>query len=97
MEVAVIWFLSMIAMGSEINNQQAQIDQLSEEVELNNKWIHDLENWNDDQDQAIIELQVQHAAAQARRNVMENRYNRRLDAVEGKTDFLDRKMIELHN
>ena len=96
MEIAIFWFLSMVALGTEIENKQAEIDQMSEELVLHDKWIRDNENWSADLEQSIetleegfISLSAKHSAANARDRLQ-------YDTLKKKTDFLEDKIELLH-
>lgn len=59
MEIAVIWLLSMIAVGEQVNDSNQRVEALETQVQLQQKWIEDLENWNADQDYLIDEVNEQ--------------------------------------
>ena len=50
MELAVIFFITVMGLGNEINKSNDKIELLEYQVNLQEKWIIDLENWNEDQD-----------------------------------------------
>tara|TARA_R110000782_G_scaffold87215_2_gene168891 strand:+ start:111 stop:422 length:312 start_codon:yes stop_codon:yes gene_type:complete len=73
MEIVLLWFLSMAAMGNEINQQHTKIDHQHQQIqtmarqsELNQKWIKDLEIWVFDVDtqlQVLESIAIKQASA----------------------------------
>ena len=50
MELAVIFFITVMGLGNEINQNNERIAELETRTMLQQKWIEDLEYWNEDQD-----------------------------------------------
>lgn len=50
MELAVIFFITVMGLGNEIHKSNDKIELLEYQVKLQEKWIIDLENWSADQE-----------------------------------------------
>ena len=59
MELAVIFFITVMGLGNEINQNNEQIAELETRTMLQQKWIEDLEYWNDEQDQELSRQEMQ--------------------------------------
>ena len=89
MEIAVIWFLSMVAMGEEVKKVDAKVEVLQEEVaELQDNFIT---------------LAAKHSAHAARSNTIDARHDREIELLVDqantntqKTQYLDEKIQILH-
>lgn len=89
MELAVLWFLSMAAMGEEVKKVDAKVEALQEEVA----------QLQDD----FVVLAGKHSAHAARSNTIDQRHDRELELLidevntnTQKTQYLDEKIQILH-
>jgi hypothetical protein len=89
MELAVIWFLSMVAMGEEVKRVDAEVEILQEEVvQLQDNFVM---------------LAAKHSAHAARSNTIDQRHDGELKLLidevntnNQKTQYLDEKIQILH-
>jgi polyhydroxyalkanoate synthesis regulator phasin len=89
MELAVIWFLSVVAMGEEVKKVDAKVEVLQEEVaQLQDNFIT---------------LAGKHSAHAARSNTIDQRHDGELELLidevntnTQKTQYLDEKIQILH-
>ena len=103
MEVAIIWFLSMVVMNVEIENGQERINDLTAEVfslevdnaelenqiELNGKWIRDVENWNEDLETQDLRQATAHSAFYARQKLDNKIIEDVIRSIEERVDQLE--------
>ncbi len=88
MEIAVLWFLSMVAINTEVENNKATIMELEQEVIINQKWIKDLENWNSDLEATVIKQAAAHSAFYAGQQIKNDDIGDRIDLVEDRMDIM---------
>ena len=50
--VILVFFMTIVGL------QDGRINQLEEQTQLQDKWIVDLENWNDEQDEALTQQEL---------------------------------------
>ena len=89
MEVIVLWFLSMVAMNTEIEKNKAEITDLQVEVVVNQKWIKDLENWNSDLEATVIKQAAAHSAFYAGQQIKNDDIGDRIDLVEDRMVIIE--------
>lgn len=89
MEIAVLWFLSMVAINTEVENNKATIMELEQEVIINQKWIKDLENWNSDLEATVIKQAAAHSAFYAGQQIKNDDIGDRIDLVEDRMDIME--------
>jgi len=89
MEIAVLWFLSMVAINTEVENNKATIMELEQEVALNEKWIKDLEEWNSDLESMGIKTAASHSALYAGQQIKNDDINDRIDLLEDRMDIME--------
>lgn len=89
MEIAVLWFLSMVAINTEVENNKATIMELEQEVALNEKWIKDLEEWNSDLEAMGIKTAASHSALYAGQQIKNDDINDRIDLLEDRMDIME--------
>ena len=90
MEVIVLWFLSMVAMNTEIESNKAAIEELQVEVIINQKWIKDLENWNNDLEATVIKQAAAHSAFYAGQQIKNDDIGDRIDLVEDRMEIIEK-------
>lgn len=102
--------LVLFGMGQEINKNIDNIETLTTQVELQDKWIRDLENHvadiDDNVDKLIrdyIRLGAMHASHAARSNTADENHDATienivdgLNSLQSKTEYLDKKITTLH-
>ena len=88
MEIAVLWFLSMVAMNTEIESNKAAVEELQVEVIINQKWIKDLENWNNDLEATVIKQAAAHSAFYAGQQLKNEGYEEDINLLNQKVDTL---------
>lgn len=102
--------LVLFGMGQEINKNIDNIENLTTQVELQDKWIRDLENHVADIDSNVdklindyIRLGAMHASHAARSNTDDEKHDAQieklaegLNSLRSKTDYLDEKITTLH-
>ena len=81
MEIVVIWFLSMMAMNTEIEKNKAEITDLQVEVVLNQKWIRDLEEWNSDLEATAIKQAAAHSAFYAAQQIKNEKFEQSIELL----------------
>ena len=89
MEVIVLWFLSMVAMNTEIEKNKAEITDLQVEVVVNQKWIKDLEQWNSDLEATVIKQAAAHSAFYAGQQIKNDDIGDRIDLVEDRMEIIE--------
>ena len=89
MEVIVLWFLSMVAMNTEIEKNKAEITDLQVEVVVNQKWIKDLEQWNSDLEATVIKQAAAHSAFYAGQQIKNDDIGDRIDLVEDRMVIIE--------
>ena len=89
MEVIVLWFLSMVAMNTEIEKNKAEITDLQVEVVVNQKWIKDLESWNSDLEATVIKQAAAHSAFYAGQQIKNDDIGDRIDLVEDRMEIIE--------
>jgi len=102
--------LVLFGMGQEINKNIDNIEDLTTQVELQDKWIRDLENHVTDIDGSVdklindyIRLGAMHASHAARSNTIDENHDTTieniaegLNSLQSKTEYLDKKITTLH-
>lgn len=102
--------LVLFGMGQEINKNIDKIDELTYQVQIQNKWIKDLEYYVSDIDDTtkiltddFINLAAKHSAHAARSNTVDDRHDRKIEntigfveSLEDKLEYLDKKVDTLH-
>lgn len=94
MELALIWFISFVALSEEQKAQNAAINLRIDEVE---ERVYDVERRNISLAGAISSQRALQQVNHSNQEKAISNLNQRLDATRDKVDFLDNKMIELHN
>lgn len=89
MEIAVLWFLSMVAINTEVENNKATIMELEQEVALNEKWIKDLEEWNSHLESMGIKTAAAHSAFYAGQQIKNDDIGDRIDLLEDRMDIME--------
>jgi len=89
MEIAVLWFLSMVAINTEVENNKATIMELEQEVALNEKWIKDLEKWNGDLEAMGIKTAAAHSSFYAGQQIKNDDIGDRIDLLEDRMDIME--------
>jgi hypothetical protein len=89
MEIAVLWFLSMVAINTEVENNKATIMELEQEVALNEKWIKDLEEWNSDLEAMGIKTAAAHSSFYAGQQIKNDDIGDRIDMLEDRMDIME--------
>jgi len=99
----IIALLVLFGMGQEINKNIDSIETLTTQVELQDKWIRDLENHVDELSNDYIRLGAMHASHAARSNMNDEKHDAQieklaegLNSLQSKTDYLDKKITTLH-
>ena len=102
--------LVLFGIGQEINNNIDKIEDLSSQVELQDKWIRDLENHvadiDDNVDKIIndyIRLGAMHASHAARSNGADDQHTEQINNIidfannlEQKLEYVDKKIQVFH-
>ena len=102
--------LVLFGIGQEINNNIDKIEDLSAQVELQDKWIHDLENHVAEIDNNVdkiirdyIRLGAMHASHAARSNGADDQHDRKIEntigfveSLEHKLEYVNKKVQTLH-
>lgn len=102
--------LVLFGIGQEINNNIDKIEDLSAQVELQDKWIQDLENHVADIDGNVdklirdyIRLGAMHASHAARSNSADDQHDEQMkniidfaNSLEKKLNYVDKKIQTLH-
>ena len=91
MEIAVLWFLSMVALNTEIEKNKADITELQVEVVLNQKWISDLEKWNSDLETTAIKQAAAHSAFYAGQQSKNDAAQDDIELLESRIEVLEMK------
>ena len=90
MEIAVIWFLSMVAMNTEIEKNKTSIDNLNAEVimlQLENPNINEqLAN----HEQAIIDTAGSHSSFYARQQINNDTYEDSIEILNQRLNVLEK-------
>jgi len=88
MELAVIFFLTVAGLGNEINKTNDRVDALETQVQLQDKWIQDLENWNAEQDEEAqihymmsLKLAAAHSAFYAGQQLENDKINMQIEQI----------------
>ena len=102
--------LVLFGIGQEINKNIDNIETLTTQVELQDKWIEDLENHVADIDVSLenlandyIRLGAMHASHAARSNTIDENHDATIENIvdglnnlQSKTEYLDKKITTLH-
>ena len=88
MEIVAIWFLSMVALGNEIDKNANTIVKLEQEVVLNEKWIKDLETWNANLENQAVKQAGAHSSFYAGQQLKNVKINKTIDYLNKKIDQL---------
>ena len=89
MEIAVLWFLSMVAINTEVESNKATIMELKQEVALNQKWIGDLEEWNSVLESMGIKTAAAHSSFYAGQQIKNDDIGDRIDLLEDRMEIME--------
>lgn len=106
----ILALIVLFGMGQEINKNIDKIDELTYQVQLQDKWIRDLENYVTEIDDTtkiltddFINLAAKHSAHAAASNTVDDRHDRKIEniigyaeSLEDKLEYVDKKIQVLH-